>query len=95
MNKTLGLAMRARKLTLGTELVLKELSASKIKLVLISDQASSNTKKLLANKTTHYNVELKEVDDYILNQSIGKTGIKVVGVIDQGFADLLISKGGM
>jgi len=95
MTGTLGLAMRARKLILGTEIVSNSIAKGEVKLVLVSSSASNNTKKLVANKSKHYDVPLIELDDLILNQAIGKVNIKVVGVIDSGFAKSLLSKGGM
>lgn len=43
----LGLAYRARKVISGEELVLKEVRNKRAKLVLLADDASSNTKKKL------------------------------------------------
>lgn len=41
----LGLAMRARKLVTGEELVINEVRRGKVRLVILSEDASLNTKK--------------------------------------------------
>lgn len=95
MRGTLGLAARSRKLVIGTELVIKSLQKQEVYLVLLSSDSSSNTKKMVTDKAKHYNIEVIEIDDVLLNQSIGKTNIKVVGISDFGFAQMLSSKKGM
>lgn len=95
MTQALGLAMRAQKLVIGTELVIKGLQNNKIKLVVLSKSASNNTKKLVTDKSSYYKVKVIEIDDFDLNNSIGKTNIKVLGVVDDGFKEMLLRKKGM
>ena len=92
MIKTLGLANRARKILLGTELVINALPKKQIHLVLLSNEAASNTSKLVINKCNYYEVDYLIVDDYQMNQAVGKTNIKVIGIADQGFSQLLLKK---
>lgn len=92
---TLGLAKRARKLITGTDSVIKGLQKDQVKLVVLSSLASDNTKKTVIDKTSYYQVEVILIDDYDLNRAIGKTGIKVVGITDDGFKKVLLTKKGM
>jgi ribosomal protein L7Ae-like RNA K-turn-binding protein len=86
----LGLANRAGKLVTGEELVIKEIQRKKLKLVLLSDDASNNTKKTILNKSSFYQVPVKMVPDrYTLGKAIGKEARVVVGVTDIGFSDKL------
>lgn len=78
MTGTLGLAMRARRLILGTEIVSNSIAKGEVKLVLVSSSASNNTKKLVANKSKHYDVPLIELDDLILNQLSAKLILKLL-----------------
>ena len=54
----LGLATRARKVTLGTDAFL--IGISKIKLVFISSDASENTKEKVKNKCEYYKIKYTE-----------------------------------
>lgn len=94
MKGVLGLIARARKLIIGTDLVIKGLQNHNIYLVLVASDASNNTKKKMADKAKYYQVEILELDNYLLNHSIGKTNVKVVGITDIGFAELILSKKG-
>ena len=95
MRGVLGLTQRARKLITGTDIVIKGLQKQEVYLVLVSNDASNNTKKKMTDKTNFYNVSILEIDDYLLNQSIGKVNVKVCGITDEGLANLLLSKKGM
>ncbi|ASS91520.1 MULTISPECIES: YlxQ family RNA-binding protein [Aeribacillus] len=86
----LGLAYRARKVISGEELVLKEVRNKRAKLVLLADDASSNTKKKITDKCTFYKVPLVIAPNrYELGQSIGKEERVVVAVTEEGFAKKL------
>jgi ribosomal protein L7Ae-like RNA K-turn-binding protein len=88
----LGLANRARKCISGEELVVKEVRRGKAKLVIVSSDASDNTKKKLTDKCNTYSVPLYFVlDRESLGQSIGKAQRVVIAVLDDGFAKKLIS----
>ncbi|WP_110112794.1 YlxQ family RNA-binding protein [Bacillus sp. CGMCC 1.16541] len=88
----LGLANRARKIISGEELVVKEVRKQNAKLVILAKDASANTLKKVTDKCTHYNVQVKFVDDrYVLGQAIGKEARVVVAVLDGGFASKLVT----
>jgi ribosomal protein L7Ae-like RNA K-turn-binding protein len=86
----LGLANRARKVSSGEELVLKDIRQSKAKLVLLSKDASANTSKKITDKCQYYNIPLVHVENrYLLGQAIGKDARVAVAVLDSGFAGKL------
>ncbi|WP_027408726.1 YlxQ family RNA-binding protein [Anoxybacteroides tepidamans] len=88
----LGLANRARKIVSGEELVIKEIRSGRAKLVILSEDASINTRKKIQDKCTSYEVPLRQAADrYMLGQAIGKDARVVVAVIDEGFANKLMT----
>ncbi|OZI11608.1 hypothetical protein CEW92_11185 [Bacillaceae bacterium SAS-127] len=88
----LGLANRARKIISGEELTVKEIQRGQAKLILLSMDASPNTKKKIQDKASFYRVPVKWVDDrYVLGQAIGKEARVVLAVLDSGFANKLSS----
>ncbi|CAH2713247.1 putative ribosomal protein YlxQ [Neobacillus rhizosphaerae] len=88
----LGLANRARKITTGEELTVKEIRNGKAKLVLLSADASVNTTKKITDKCNSYEVPFKMVEDrHLLGQAIGKEARVVVAIMDDGFAKKLIT----
>lgn len=88
----LGLMNRARKLISGEELVVKEIRSGKAKLVLLAEDASKNTEKKISDKCAYYQVPLKRVENRtLLGQAIGKEARVVVAVLDEGFAQKLLT----
>ncbi|UCZ51685.1 YlxQ family RNA-binding protein [Bacillus shivajii] len=83
----LGLIFRARKLITGEELVTKAVQKNNVYFVIISKDASENTKKKLTDKCKYYNVPYAVISDrQTIGQAIGKGERVVVAVEDQGFA---------
>lgn len=90
---TLGLMNCARKLVTGEELVVKGIQQGTIYFVLLSEDASQNTKKKLIDKCTHYQIPYAiKGDRYTLGRAIGKEKRVVLGIADKGFAKLLQSQ---
>lgn len=88
----LGLANRARKITSGEELAVKEIRNGKAKLVLLSADASANTAKKVTDKCKSYGVPYKLIQSReILGKAIGKEARVVVAVLDAGFAKKLLT----
>ncbi|MCP3026081.1 YlxQ family RNA-binding protein [Halobacillus sp. A5] len=88
----LGLALRAGRLTLGEEQIVKEIQNKRAKLVLIANDTGKQTKKKLTDKCSFYHIPCYVVDDReTLSQAIGKSGRVAVAVLDQGFAKKLQS----
>lgn len=84
----LGMAMRARKLSLGDG-VIESIRNKKAKLVLISDEASDNTKKKLTDKCNYYQIDYLFIEDDLLNESIGTNNRKAVAIMEEGFANMI------
>lgn len=88
----LGLANRARKITSGEELTIKEIRSGKAKLILLSADASVNTAKKITDKCKSYQVPYRIVENrQILGAAIGKESRVVIAVLDNGFAKKLKS----
>lgn len=86
----LGLANRARKVISGEELVVKEIQRKRAKLVILSEDASENTRKKISDKCAFYCVPLCYVDNrHELGGAIGKGARVVVAITDEGFAQKL------
>ncbi|WP_454961355.1 L7Ae/L30e/S12e/Gadd45 family ribosomal protein [Eggerthia catenaformis] len=88
---TLGLAVRAKCLVTG-ENVLVGIRNKSIKLVIIANDASENTKKRMINKCNYYQVEyILFSDSDSLSQAIGKSNRMAIGITEKGFANKLIN----
>ncbi|MGP7817466.1 YlxQ family RNA-binding protein [Niallia sp. 01092] len=88
----LGLANRARKITSGEELTVKEIRSGNAKLIILSEDASENTAKKIIDKSNFYHVPVKTVPNReLLGQAIGKEARVVVAVLDNGFAKKLLT----
>jgi ribosomal protein L7Ae-like RNA K-turn-binding protein len=87
---SLGLAYRARKVVVGTDIVVTHLQQNKLVLIVLATDAADNTKKKIYDKAKTYHVDvIEEVSSDQLSQALGKFDIKVIGVTDKGFAQLL------
>ncbi len=87
----LGLAQRARKVTLGEEFVLNTLPKSENALVFLASDAGENIKNKIIKKTKYYNVltiDLLTTEE--LSNAIGKQNRKVILVSDKGFINKFI-----
>ncbi len=88
----LGLANRARKVISGEELVIKDIRNGRAKIVLLAEDASTNTAKKIKDKSGYYKIPLRTVSDrFLLGSAIGKDARVVVAVTDIGFANKLLS----
>lgn len=91
MDKTvqmLGLATKAGKLLSGEELVIKAVQTGHASLVILSSDASENTRKKVQDKCKSYNVDLVVYGDRdTLGHAIGKEQRVVLAITDPGFAN--------
>ncbi len=88
---SLGLAYRARKLVVGTDITLSHMYKKKVTLVILATDASDATKKKIYDKAKTYQIQVVEaISSHELSDAIGKYGIKVAGVTDQGFSRMLL-----
>lgn len=81
----LGLAMRARKITLGEEFVLKQIQLPDTLLFLASDSGNNITKKVKDKANTYNRIVITEFTSEELSKAIGKQNRKVILVQDKGF----------
>lgn len=91
MINNLGLANRARKVIIGTDLTVKGIRQNRVKLVLLAKDASNNTKKLINDKSNYYKVPVIDIySSEVISKAIGNKNIKVVSINDEGFSKLLL-----
>jgi ribosomal protein L7Ae-like RNA K-turn-binding protein len=89
--RLLGIARKAGRLVIGTDLVTSALASGKPKIfmVLASEGASDNTKKRISDRCLYYNVThhtLAQTPNE-LSHLLGKTGsVCCIGVTDEAFA---------
>lgn len=83
----IGLAYRARKISLGEEAIVKDIRQNRAKLILLASDIGPQTKKKLTDKCKSYNVPYEIVDDReTLSHAIGKSQRVAVAILDAGFA---------
>lgn len=88
----LGLAMIAKKIVFG-EQIIDAIRSQEAKLVLVASDASKNTKKKLFNKAAYYQVECLEVFDIdFLSKAVNKNNRVALAIIDDGFATMIKKK---
>jgi ribosomal protein L7Ae-like RNA K-turn-binding protein len=84
----LGLAMRARKVITGEELVVTAIRNRQAKLVLLASDASANTVKKVSDKCLYYEVPLYTLSDrFALGRAIGKDARVTVAITDSKMAE--------
>ena len=84
----LGLAYRARRLVLGEEIFHQ---ISKVRLIFLASDISQASRERFEKKCFYYHIE--HIDDYCgeqLSAALGKQNVKAIGVIDEGFKNLLM-----
>jgi len=94
MNKIysmLGLCIKAGKLAYGSDMVINNIKKKKVKLIILSEDASENTKKKFIELANENNLKIiifgKKED---LNQKIGEENKVVFGVLDENFSKSII-----
>ncbi|HHY77287.1 MAG TPA: 50S ribosomal protein L7ae [Clostridiales bacterium] len=88
----IGFAYKSGKVISGQDPIKLALRKRKIKLLIIAEDASNNTKDKFTNSARYYNVPYfvcltKEE----LSMSLGRKIRSVIGIIDENFAKVLIS----
>ncbi|QJA09059.1 50S ribosomal protein L7ae [Romboutsia sp. CE17] len=87
----LGLATRAGKIVSGDDSTLLELKRGNVKVVIVAEDASNNTKKLFKDKSSYRNVPYAYFSTKLqLGFAIGKAPRAVIGVKDDGFANKIV-----
>lgn len=89
----LGLAKRSNNIVSGEFSTEKAVKNNTAKLVIVSTDASDNTKKLFSNKCSFYNVPIAFYSDKeSLGHALGQNIRTSVGVTDEGFANSIMKK---
>lgn len=87
----LGLATKARKLVSGDETCERAIKSGKVTLVIVSEDASQNTKKKFADMCEYRKISIRFFGE---KENIGKFAGKdirsVVAIIDENFSKRLI-----
>jgi len=83
----IGLAIKARKVSYGTELAKKSVRSKKARLVLLSSNASQRCKKDIYDICSYYNTDIIEKNfSDVFYQLTSKELMKVMSINDEGFA---------
>ena len=89
----LGLAMRAGKTVSGEFMTEKAIKSGKAYLVIVSEEASDNTKKMFENSCAYYKVPVYQFGmKEELGHAMGKEMRASLAVLDSGFAKALREK---
>lgn len=87
----LGLAARGRNLVSGEFSTEKAVKEGKAKLVIVSSEASDNTKKMFRNMCSFYQIPIYfYASKEALGYAVGKQMRALVAVTDKGLADGII-----
>lgn len=93
MTNTIGLAFRARKVTVGTDMTLTALRNGKVSLIFLATDASHTTKKKVYDKAKTYQTEvIEDLNSFEISNALGKDDIKVIGITDRGFSQTLMNQ---
>ncbi|WP_422445733.1 L7Ae/L30e/S12e/Gadd45 family ribosomal protein [Thermoanaerobacterium sp. DL9XJH110] len=89
----LGIAQKARKIISGQEAVERAVGSRKVFLVIISEDASENTRKKFFDLCDRHKVQvILWGKSGHLGKAIGKEDRKVVGVADKGLAKEVLKR---
>jgi len=84
----LGISQKAGKLVSGQEIVEKAINAKKVFLIIVSEDASKNTKEKMRCLSTKANIPIFYwCHSNELGKAIGKEQRKVIGITDKGLAE--------
>ena len=88
---SIGLARRAGKLIVGTEMVCDGIRHEKVRIVVSAVDNSDNTKKRISDCCAYYKIPLYviEADKEMLGHAIGKTHAACIGVTDENLSELI------
>jgi len=93
MTSTIGLEKKKKKVCVGTDITIKNARNGKVVLIILAINASHTTKKMVYDKAKFYNVEvIEELHSTQISNALGKEDIKVIGITDRGFSQLLMDQ---
>ena len=91
----LSLAAKSGKITSGEFSVKEAVLKEKAKLVIVSEDASDNTKKLFTDKASYRNIPVLTFGTKTdLGRAIGKEARSSIAVLDEGFKEIILKKSG-
>jgi Ribosomal protein HS6-type (S12/L30/L7a) len=86
----LGLAEKSGNIASGEFMTEKSVKEGKAKLVIVSEEASDNTKKMFTNMCTYYKVPIYFFGEKTkLGHAIGKEFRASLALLDKGLADMV------
>ena len=89
----IGLATRARKVVSGEFSTEKSVKSGRSHMVIVSEEASDNTKKMFTNMCTYYKVPYFEFGSKEeLGHILGKEMRASLAVIDENFSNALLKR---
>lgn len=87
----ISLSVKANACMLGQNLSLAASKSGKVKLFILSTDATQNTKKQITNSANFYKIPVIEVyEKNLLGKAVGKELISVLGIKDDGFAKQIL-----
>lgn len=94
MNKILsllGLANKAGAIAVGTNNVLAAIKSGKVKLVILTSDASDNTIKVITDKASYRNIKILTLTFTMdeLAKALGKQSTSSVAITDENFVNAL------
>ena len=88
-----GMANKAGKLVTGTDACVRAIRARSVILVVLSEEASENTRKKVMNSCSSKNITCIEYgSSEMLGKMTGKSHRIVIGVKDKNLSKLILSK---
>lgn len=89
----IGLAEKAGKVASGEFSTERAIKTGKAALVIVSEEASANTKKMFTNMCTYYRIPvLYLAEKEVLGHSIGKEMRASLAVLDEGLAKAILKQ---
>lgn len=89
----IGMACRAGKVVTGEDLIRKAMHKDRAKLVIISEDASENTKEGYTDLCKFHNVKLVEFGTKdMLGKYVGKAERTAISINDEGFKKAILEK---
>lgn len=86
----IGLAYRARKVSLGVDTIINDIQKQRVHFVLITTDIEKNSKKQLVDKCQSFGIPYKEMTTrQSLGHAVGKHARVAIGIVDKGFATKL------
>ena len=94
MDKVYGLlsiAAKAGRIVSGSDTALQEVKAKKARLVILSEDASQNTRKLFQDKASYREIPVMVYgNSEDLGRAVGKPPRVVLAVLDEGFSKSIL-----